>query len=408
MNKIDREFIKISQDVDRFYSIRSELFTPRKFGKQIIQNIENLKSFSLALETKSKIDDLIISNLIERLELIKLRLKISIEGSYNYENAMREYGLSREDINLVRKKFESMNIKKIIDEYSEKTKLSWSFVSDENEIKRVRKILEKILKMSYQISPAKKYFPSFRNYMNTITFREKRSCHVLGGKVIFGIKDFETSWYYEGNKLIEDVDIFIIASTVGEEGLLEHQGHYLITDKAKIPKFMKIDTGCKVPIEIVGKPGSLILIEKIRNYRELKKLIKYKRLFNFLLIEKEFIFKKQFIRKFLRRYRDYLREVENRKFSEISNLLFKWTGDKNYKSQFFKRYFSSFNISLEEIYECAEDWVYLYRDIKAEEIFKKLKKFDEEDLLKILKKLYVGYWPKKTFEKYVKFILSSM
>jgi len=174
------------------------------------------------------------------------------------------YGLSREDIAAVKKKFESMNVRKVVEDYIEKTKLSRSSVSDESEIKRTRKILNKILKICYQISPARKYFRSFKSYLDTVTFREKGSYHILGGKVVFGIKDFEIVWYYEGNKLIEDVDIFWMVKIVGEEALLGHQGNNIITDKAKIPRFMKIDTGCRVPVEIIGGLGSLILTEKIK------------------------------------------------------------------------------------------------------------------------------------------------
>jgi len=74
VGKIDKEFIKICQEVDRFYSVSSELFTPAKYGRKIIQNIENLKNFALSLSTKNEMEDLMIANLVERLELIKLRL----------------------------------------------------------------------------------------------------------------------------------------------------------------------------------------------------------------------------------------------------------------------------------------------------------------------------------------------
>jgi len=409
VGKIDKEFIKICQEVDRFYSVSSELFTPAKYGRKIIQNIENLKNFALSLSTKNEMEELMIANLVERLELIKLRLKLKIEGISGYKSAIKMYGLSGEDIDAIKKKFESMNVRKVVEDYIEKTKLSRSSVSDESEIKRTRKILNKILKICYQISPARKYFRSFKSYLDTVTFREKGSYHILGGKVVFGIKDFEIVWYYEGNKLIEDVDIFWMVKIVGEEALLGHQGNNIITDKAKIPRFMKIDTGCRVPVEIIGGLGSLILTEKIKDNAEIRKLIRSKDIFNFLLQERELIFKNIFINNFLHCYRDYLKEIENKSFKEISNILFRYTGDKYFKSEFFRRYFNSFynNKFLENIEKRAENWVYLYRNIKAEEIFKKLKRLSEKEAFEILEKLYVGYWPKKTFERYVDFVFNN-
>jgi len=407
--KIDKEFLKICQDVDRFNSVALELFTPSKFGRKIIRNIENLKNFALSLSTKNEMEELMKANLIERLKLIELRVKSRIEGNFGYKSEIERLGLSSNDIALVRKKFESINAKKMVEDYIERTKLNRSFVSNESEIKRARYILNKLLKINYQIAPARKYFSSFKSYLNTITFREERSHHILGGKVVFGVRDFEIAWYYEGNKLIEDIDIFRMAKIVGEEALLGHQGHDIITEKAKIPKFMKTDTGCAIPIEIIGGLGSIILIEKIKENPEIKKLIRSKVLFDSLLIEKEFIIKNRFIYLFLSDYVDYLKEVENKSFKEISDILFRYTGHKYFKREFFKRYFNFFyqNKFLEILSERARGWVYLYRSVKAEEIFRKLEKLEKREALEILEKIYMGYWPKRTFERYVDFVFNN-
>ena len=119
--QIDKEFLKICQDVDRFYSVAFELFAPSKFGRRVIKNIKNLKNFALSLDTKNEMEELMKANLIERLELIELKLKLRIEGTYSYKKAIETYGLSKEDIDEIRRKFESMNVKKAVEDYIQKT-----------------------------------------------------------------------------------------------------------------------------------------------------------------------------------------------------------------------------------------------------------------------------------------------
>ena len=55
----------------------------------------------------------------------------------------------------------------------------------------------------------------------------------------------------------------------------------------------------------------------------------------------------------------------------------------------------------------AKKWVYLYRSIKATEIFRKLEKLEKRETLEILERIYMGYWPKRTFERYVDFVFKN-
>jgi len=413
----EKRYLNLHEKIEKIWSMTQRFYFPVEFAKKTLEETSELKKKITSSKTKSEIIEILNLNMKERLESFELSLNRVFEKDFDYEINLKMNGLSGKDISKKEKELKSLNIQKKIQELTPLTESVFERQAhSEEEFETIKSFIVELLNVAFQKSPnsIKVLFDNnFHNYLITVEFLKipnARSYH-LSGRVYFNLMNAIVSELTRGHKVETLLNLPQIADLVGEESLLGHQGHFLITERAQVPEFLRRPTrsSTRINVETIAHLGKDILVSELENNPEVRKKLVSEDNFRILMKGFELFELSRKVRTFASVYGDYLKFVKNLSDSQIGKKLFEISKDPFYLSDYFLKRFNYYSIKdfWEDPYSKIDTWVYVMTDTLSAKIENTFGKLSGTSMGNILNFLNMGYWTRTSFEEYFKFLVKE-
>ncbi len=384
----------------------------------VIVNIDRAMEIAKTTITQDKFDAILLEEIIERLEIMKVRLEYSRAKTFSYDSVLRTYGITHDDIKTLEKRFKNIDYETLSDNLLVANGQSY----DERpvgleEVKMTKELFLKLLKITFELSPQtiKSEILDFNTYLkNSVQMVELDGrSYQSSGRIYLNVNDAEFIYVrpVDGCRYKQFLDPFSSSGLVGEEGLLGHQGQFLITEKAEIPVFLK--NGQKyitmINAETLGDMGRYNLIRHLKADDFAPQLCFED--FNFLKQRFETWQTAKIITKFFRGYESYIYFTNNKDENLTAKMMYSITKSEGYLSE---EYIKRVKIYYESIAfwgsynDNIEVWGYLIATLIREKIDEKIDKLNFESAERIREQLSIGWWTRKGFEKYVDYLIETL
>jgi hypothetical protein len=410
-------FLKLIDRNDKINSVTDVLVFPVEGVKRLSADIDGLNNDILAAKPETEFEHLLLMNLSERLNSMRLSLNEYYEREFDYTYYLKTLGINEKDIR------EVIEHLKHIDLQSEAEKLLGSGESlyrgipeSKEEIKKIEEYYDEFVRLSYEVASPMltklfKDYPGYRGSVELMENRNNRSSYSRTGKVYLNTFSPDVITVKRDLRWTNIIDVFSIADIVGEEGILGHQGQFLATESSDIPQFLKKVQmpACTVNAEAIAIFGKHVMVDLLKNKRDMAKDINDKD-FDLLSYNLGIRESSDKTNRFVNAYADYFYFTKNREIGPMSDEVFKiirspWNVSGVYKERI-KAYF---NTKFWENYKRSISvWAYAIADVMAMKFEKRLAGFDFETRSKILAYMQLGFWSKNSYEAYFDYLVKEL
>lgn len=392
--------------------------TEEKLKSEIAKTIDGIQQLGHSKGERGEMADLVLSNMLGRLEAMAIMLSENDKGNFDYVNALKAVGIEVADVEAALRMYEKVDAQKIAENlYARGDTFEPTSPESESQTKMVRKFYIKFLRRSFEVAPEKLrklYNNNFETYMKTVNFFDDKN----------GTSFAKTNTIYlntsqpdimlnirKGERLIAVVNPFLIASVVAEEGLLGHQGHFLISENSKIPPFMKRFLGqvTNPHAETMVRIGEETLVNELKRNRKLTSEISDE---DFSLLERYSGMQKQRegLVAFMNAYVEYVYFTSGKDVDKAAEAIFRLSGrDKTFKSEEYKnRLQAYFNGDFwKEYKQNIGNWAYVIANVNAVKFEERMKSLTDDAKKRVLEQMLLGYWPPSSFNNYFDFLVEN-
>jgi hypothetical protein len=287
----------------------------------------------------------------------------------------------------------------------------------ESQAEMVRDYYIKFLRRSFEMAPAKLrklYGNKFENYMKTVNFIADKDGTSYEKTDTIYLNIFQPQSIVnirKGERWVAVVNPFLIASVVAEEGLLGHQGHFLISENSKIPTFMKRFLGqvTNPHAETMVRIGEETLINELKRNRKLTSEISDE---DFALLERYSETQKQIdgLGTFMNAYVGYVYFASGKDVDKAAKAIFELSGgDETFLSEAHKnRLQAYFNGKFwEEYKQNIGMWAYVTANVNAVKFEECMKSLTDDAKKRVLEQMLLGYWPPSSLNDYFDFLVEN-
>lgn len=412
-------YVELNDRYDKTVMSMSTALYPTGSISKLSNDMDKLGESLNRTQTSDKLDEILKVEVLERLEIMRIRLESTTDRNFDCNKIFRAYGIGENDIKMMEEHFRKINFVEVADRWVETNGNSYEAAADSTqELERIKKIYEKLVEVSFQLAP-KDITSSFANSADyvesTVKFSDDRNntSYSSANLVYWNLYTPKFIKIKEDMRYSAVPDIFNAARAVGEEGLLGHQGQFLRTEgeKTRIPKVLTISSSPvnTASVEALGEMGSLNMLKQLeRNTGMFSDVSEGD--FKFIKQRFELGEKMKTIQRFLYLYKAYTFFNNGRNAKKTAEIIYDITKSPSILSEAYVRetdaHFNSGKFWA--TYGTALDVsAYLYADIKAADINKKLEGVSEESRTNIQSNINLGYWTKKGFEQYVDYLFEK-
>jgi hypothetical protein len=368
-----------------------------------------------ATKTQDRIDGILITELQERAEIMKLEMELPTYKKFDYEKLIRCFGISSNDVKGLEQHFRAINYNEVAERWISINGESYTSKpeSSDRELSRLKDIYQKLLRASYGIasSDSKESFPDFDSYMASIQFINNREggSYQSSDKVFYNLYDTQMMNIRDGLRYRKVVDVFNASDLIGEEGLLGHQGQFLVNEKANIPHFLKqyFNPATTINAETLGNVGSLRMVRMLESNPLIIDGIADKD-FEFLKARFNTNSENGSVNRFMRGYESYAYFENDRDAKRTAAVINSIVKTPVVTSEEFTNSIGTYYNSNEFWKNPRKDlkvWAYLFADLMTEKIGNTLDVLEGVSANKILDNLQIGFWTKKGFEQYFDYLV---
>ena len=406
----DQKYSEICQEYERIGSMD---FFWREKVEEFIKRLENFLETIINTKTDDEFEKIILQNLKDRIISQKGILEKKTNPDMSYPESLGKiYGIGEKETEIVKKYAENIKLKKIFEEV-EKYSYSFASLSTEEEIEKIFSFSKKFLKKIYNENGMNGDFKEYEDYIKTIEFSKMSgNSYHFTGKVVLSANSMRNVQFYDfkSSEFKRYPDVIQLAELIGEETLLGHQGHYLLTKNLtnlKLFTYSGLFEKCSTEtVTLFGKyKGSELLIKNLEEFPDLCPKNLAKNLKEFYDLEKEL----NFINSFGRCFSNIL--FSKNKLNESFSYFHKLLDDPYYDSKkakvIIRNYYECGNFYREEA-ENQRRFIYLISYINERRISDMLKKLPKEKSIIIEKYMRFGYWSISAFEMYLKFLINKV
>jgi hypothetical protein len=414
MNKVIETQAELQKDLDKVVNGRSIAFYPASSTAKILSGIEHQREKIGILKPSDEVDVILLCELNERLRIMEGSIIVPNDTEFSYVKNLCKFGITEDDVNSAVKFMRTLDFQTIAEELVEMSGESYERSPDnESTSKDCRTLHQKLLRVTYEVaSPGiKKIFPNFDEYAKTVEFGINGRSYQNKANVVLYDSNATIINIRNGLRFDRVIDIFQSAELVGEEGLLGHQGQFLVTEASNIPDFLKegVARSSMVHAEALGDLGSARLVSEIDRNPTLTEGVKPEHL-EFLRKRSRAEEKRAFANIFLNAYESYFMLESNMNAEHTLEAIYSITKSPmvrsgELKNRILARYKSptfwdNTNLSLEK-------WGYLLANMLSKKIDKRLENMGAESREFILDHLQMGLWTKKGFESYFDYLVEK-
>ena len=354
---------------------------------KILKKFEEIESKWLDYSGESEYDSLVAEAIIEKTNGIFNDISLY---TYHFRTMtdllninLSRYTLSQGDLDYLTNKVSSANLNVLENTITENSCVRRPVYYDE-EAKQVRKVIETAIRENFDAALPSLWDGTFEDYRKTITIdRYYNGAHQRRFNVSIGLKL---------NFIFEIKDEVVpnyphIYAIVGEEAILGHQGHYMLTKRADIPSVLKelsrgehahsefiAEFGTKKSLEILANKGTFAsYVDGYVATRTWSKII-------------------DSLRKLL--------AVSIIKGNDMSGIASKYLADY-YDNTIWRE--NIIKITKYDSYaqDVAVAFAHIVPQMYLDDMWDKIMQLDDE----IKQKLFEGMWPWQTFKKYLNWLI---
>lgn len=412
-----KAYFDIYKTSERINTVWDEVIYPEKSATLLRTSIDAEIAKLKETRAKTKAEELVLMNLGERVDALKSRMDFWTAPEFNYNSYLKAIGIAKEDVENVAGYYAGKNLQ----EYAESAldEIGGQFTEKPTSKEKLREIEEyyrRLLRVSFDLAPqkVKAFIPDFKAYMETVSFSESetdpRSFHRTG-RIVINLYSQPLIVVRRNNRLENIIDLLSMADIVGEEGLLGHQGQFIMTERSGIPSMMKLqDASTVTNAEAIAELGKSRLAKHVIENPD---LIERKNSDDdFTLLRKRRSKLKEsggFLTTFMNAYRDYFYFNNGRNVSETAETLAKVLRDPTYASGYTKERIA--RVMQTEFFKDSrnrvEKWAYVVSDMLVKRFEKRLGTMNAESKEVVFDQLQIGYWPRKSFEAYFEYLIQD-
>lgn len=365
-----------------------------------------------------KMEGLVLSNMLGRLESLQTRLGEYDKLDFDYMKILKAVGIYAEDIEASLRRYAQFDTQStaetllaIGEEFDPVTPESTK------QAEKVKEYYVKFLELSFNMAPRKvrELFVDFEDYMDkTVNFVEDKEGGSYEKTDTIFLNTYESGTIVDvrkGDRWVAIVDPFMIAAIVAEEGLLGHQGHFLLSENSEIPGFMKRDMNpiTQVHAETMVRIGKTMLINELKKDHSLVPDLSKE---DFSMLERYYETRKEMegFQIFEIMYTDYVYFTTGEDVNKASTALFELSkGDDTFKSEAYKRKMLAYYNGKfwEEYRQRIGKWAYVMANENARKFEERMQPMDEERRERVLEQLRLGYWPPSSLRYYFDYLVED-
>ena len=404
-----QQLFKTYEDIYEKYNILnlSQIpFCPSPSRAVLLTKIDRELDNADRTKTQDRLDEILVAEIVERFEVIKNELLLPQQKEFSYEKAVRGYGITAEDLRGVEKEFRKFDFEKFSEEWQDANGQCWQGTPEsKDEMAKVEAGYTKLLEASFKLAPktTSGRFSSFEDYFkSTINFSPDPSSEIHSVSENVNLNAYKQDILYvkRGYRYVPVLDIFESASTIGEEGLLGHQGGVLVTEKEAIPEFLKIrfNPAVEVNVESLGRIGSMIMVNELKKNPALIDRIDPT---DFEFLKKRFELKDLYdtVYRFVTLYEGFCYFDNGRNMDAAAERMYDVVKSESFRSEEHKRrttafYSGDFWVNYDKE---LEHWAYHFAEQNAKKIVDMLGEVGDAASKNILGNLQIGNWTNKGF-----------
>jgi hypothetical protein len=414
--------LELMDEFERFETVDKVFVRPmkteEKLKSEIAKTIDDIQQLGHSKGERGEMADLVLSNMRGRLEAMATMLSENDKGNFDYVNALKSVGIEVADVEAALRMYKQVDAQKIAENlYARGDTFEPTSPESENQAEMVRDYYIKFLRRSFEMAPAKLrklYGNKFENYMKTVNFIADKDGTSYERTDTIYLNIFQPHSIVnirKGERWVAVVNLFLIASVVAEEGLLGHQGHFLISENSKIPPFMKRLLGqvTNPHAETMVRIGEETLINELKRNRKLTSEISDE---DFALLERYSETQKQIdgLGTFMNAYVGYVYFASGKDVDKAAKATSELSGgDETFKSETHKnRLQAYFNGKFwEEYKQNIGMWAYVTANLNAVKFEECMKSLTDDAKKRVLEQMLLGYWPPSSLNDYFDFLVEN-
>ena len=362
------------------------------------------------IKTDSELEAIVLLNLSGRFAHIKNKLNEKTMKTFDYAFRLGMQGVNAADVEMAVQQYKEKDLQKAAELLLKTT--DGHLIEKPQSREQMQTVEEyycRLLKVSFDLAPAKlkRRFSNFKDYMKTVEFTEAEntsSCHVTG-KLYLNLRNPDIVYVWKGARSVGTIDVLGMADTIGEEGLLGHQGQHALTENSNIPQFQKkSQIPTQINVETIAQLGKYRLVEQLKKDPRIFSEIE-KEDFDLLLRNSGMREESEKLGTFLTAYGDYTYFMKGRSIDVQTSALYEITKDpylltefsRNIRETYLKNFFSEYEKRMSY-------WVYVVSDALARKFENKLSTLSTPSRERVLDQLQLGYWTRDSFEAYFDYL----
>ncbi|MFB6216922.1 MAG: hypothetical protein ABEJ72_08155, partial [Candidatus Aenigmatarchaeota archaeon] len=320
-------------------------------AQKTIETALDLEEDCEDFDGETRFEELIVENIREKTRLSRKSLEASLEGRTDYVRYLiSRYGVTENDLKEVIEEVEKLDIQGL------SKKISGNGYTYENtwrqsdsDLQEIEEIIKKLAKLTYTNAPQRlrEEFGDEDSYMQTVSISKSSgtSSHRTGNIFIsatsvpvakvFSDETPETERY---------VNVAEAAELVGEEGLLGHQGSYLLTNSFDLPYSLRTSsiTGT-FSSEVIGQLGRGRMIEILGSNIDTFEEYIPSNVLQYILDTHDLSERvEHYYNKFTTALTDYLFFGKERDFDQVSERLVEMTGRNYFASDKYEQRYKNY------------------------------------------------------------------
>jgi len=405
-----KEFAHLDEKCDKICTVANMIAYPAHSALCEVQSASDVINKIKLLKTDSELEAIVLSNLSGRFAHIKNKLNEKTMKTFDYTFRLGMQGVSAADVEMAAQKYKEKDLQKAAETLLETTDGHLIEKPQSREqMQTVEEYYRRLLKVSFNLAPAKlkRRFSNFKDYLKTVEFTETEntsSCHITG-KLYLSLRNPDIVYVWKGARSVGTIDVLGMADTVGEEGLLGHQGQHAFTENSNIPPFLKkSQVPALINAETIAQLGKYRLVEQLKKDPRIFPEIDRED-FALLLRNSGIREESEKLGTFLTAYGDYTYFTKGRSIDAQTTALYEITKDpyllteisRNMRETHLKNFFG-------EHEKRASYWVYIVSDALARKIENKLGALSTASKERVLDQLQLGYWTRDSFEAYFDYL----
>lgn len=412
------EFTKLYDRWDKITTSGGAAIYPRTATEKLMSSIDEYAKSLDSVRPSDKIDAILIDELKERTEILKTLTELPLDRKFDYMRVIRCIGIDRDDIKILEDHFKSIDYDKQAEKWLYISGQSYEsrIVNSEEEVEKMRRLYKELLRASFEVASdrSKENFSDFESYSKSVQFVNDRNSNSYQntGRVYYNFYNTDVINVKVGLRYKRILDIFGAADLIGEEGLLGHQGQFLVNESANIPHFLKegFNPATMINAETLGNMGSLRMEKLLAENTNLVQNISED---EFKFLKERFDAKKEngLVNGFMVNYESYSYFAENGKeIKPTMEALHSIVKSPMLLSERFANNIETYYNSpgfWNDYRKVINKWGYVFADVIAEKINTKLDSMDEEVAKKVRDDIQIGWWTRKGFEQYFDYLVTE-